>query len=191
MFVELVSLNTVPYRARHKADFSGDRFQLEQILGECLDHLQAIPIDEGETIRFNPIENRYELAALLQQDLEFYLLIYWSMAEQETIAVTFDLDSPTPIEIPIVDQFFSVAQAYFPRLRLVYNHLDRPKVKVQNSQAKSDWPKNYQWLTDHRHQYRGRWVALHQGKLIADGSSLQDLIPKLESPENLLLTAVY
>lgn len=181
----------VPYKIRYQADFEGTQNELIQTLFDCLENLGATLIDETEPVRLNPIENRYELAAILNEDFEFSFLAYWSMDEQTPIRVIFDLDSPIPIEIPVDDQFFSPARAYFPELRLIFNYLNRSRVTTQKTQTQSDWAENRRWLAQHRHQYRGRWVALQDGQLVTDAASVQELIQTLDSTENLLITAVY
>lgn len=183
--------NLVPYRARYKANFVGSQDELPEVLLELLEELDAILIDEEDLIRFNPSTERYELAAVLNADLEFSLLVYWSDANTTSIEVTFDLDSPSPIEISIDDVFLSPAQAYFPDIRQVYNFLTRPKVTTKKSEHRTDILKNQQWIKDHRQEYRGRWVALQDGELLADADSAKELLQKVAPTENTLLTAIY
>jgi hypothetical protein len=39
---------------------------------------------------------------------------------------------------------------------------------------------DFQWLKDHGDMYRGRWVALFAGELLASGESLTDVLAQLE-----------
>jgi hypothetical protein len=181
----------IPYRARYKAFFEGSQEELRKILLNLLEDLEADFIDDEEIIRLNPLEDRYELEAVLNEDLEFSLLIYWSNNAQTPIEVTFDLDSPAPIEIPIDDQFLNPAKTHFPNMRLIYNFLDRPKVTVHKSENRLNVLKNQQWIKTHRQEYKGRWVALRDGELLADTNSVDELLQQVSSPENTLLTVIF
>lgn len=52
---------------------------------------------------------------------------------------------------------------------------------------------NLNWVIQHRENYRGRWVALEKGRLIADGSSVDELFEQLgrERMNDLFYTVVY
>lgn len=194
MFAEQLSdytANQIPYRARYKAEFIGSQSELAVTLLECLEDLEAVLLDLNEPIRKNPIENRYELAAVLNEDLEFSLIAYWSDSEQSLSEVTFDLDSPEPIELPIDDVFLNPAKAYFPDIQLVYNFLTRPKVTTKRSEHRVDIRKNHEWIKDHYQEYKGRWVALQDGELLADAGSAEELLQQVTPTENTLLTTVY
>jgi hypothetical protein len=39
---------------------------------------------------------------------------------------------------------------------------------------------DFQWLKDHSDMYRGQWVALFGGELLAHGENLKELLAKLE-----------
>jgi hypothetical protein len=181
----------IPYRARYKVSFEGSSEELKNTLLSLLEDLEANFIDNEEIIRLNPLEDRYELEAVLNEDLEFSLLIYWSNDTQKTIEVTFDLDSPAPIEIPIDDQFLNPAKIYFPNMRLIYNFLERPKVTIHKSENRLNVLKNQQWIKTHRQEYKGRWVALRDGELLADTNSVDELLQQISSPENTLLTVIF
>jgi hypothetical protein len=188
------SRNELPYRARYKVLFDGSQADLKPILLELLSELNVQYIDSDEDdspFRWNPLEERWELSAILQEDLELSLSIYWSSADRSPIEVTFDLDSPTPIEIPIDGLFFIPAQSVFPTIRLVYNFLHKQKITATKTKEISDFPANRKWLKDHRLQYRGKWVALQEGHLLAEAPSANELIQKLDSIQHVLLTAVY
>jgi hypothetical protein len=40
---------------------------------------------------------------------------------------------------------------------------------------------DFQWLKDHSSEYRGQWVALFAGELLAHGKSLEDVTAQLEA----------
>jgi hypothetical protein len=184
----------LPYRARYKVLFDGSQSELKPILLKFLSELNAQYLDADEAdspFRWNPIEDRWELSAILHEDLELSLSIYWSSIDCSPVEVIFDLDSPTPIEIPIDGLFFAPAQAVFPTIRLVYNFLHRSKITTTKTLKISDFPANRQWLNDHRLQYRGKWVALQEGHLLAEAPSASELLQKMDSIQHVLLTAVY
>lgn len=181
----------IPYRARYKVSFDGSSEELKNILLSLLEDLDANFIDDKEIIRLNPLEDRYELEAVLNEDLEFSLLIYWSNDTQKPIEVTFDLDSPAPIEIQIDDKFLNPAKIHFPSMRVIYNFLDRPKVTVRKSENRLNVLKNQQWIKTHRQEYKGRWVALRDGELLADSNSVDELIKQVNSSKNTLLTVIF
>ena len=194
MFAEQASdytINRIPYRARYKVKFDGSQSELEATLLKFLKDLEAILLDQDEPIRENPIENRYELTAILNEDLEFSLLVYWPNDEQSPIDITFDLDSPDPVELPIDDVFLNPAKDVFPEIQLIYNFLTRPKITTQKAKNRPDLRKNYEWIKNHRHEYRGRWVALQHGELLADAASSRELVQQLNSTAQTLLTVVY
>jgi len=185
------TISQIPYRVRYKASFEGSQSELETAILDCLEKLDATLIDVEEPIRHNPIENRYELAAILNKDLEFSLLIYWANNGQIPISITFDLDSPVAIEIPVNDQFLNLAKPYFPTMKIVYSFLNRPKVIIRKSKNPQDTLKNHQWIKEHRQEYRGRWVSLKAGELLADGASSHELLQRVKPNETTLLTVVY
>ncbi|MBD2182744.1 hypothetical protein [Aerosakkonema funiforme] len=49
------------------------------------------------------------------------------------------------------------------------------------------------WVMQHRFDYRGRWVALREGKLIADAASADELIDRVgeENMKSVFFTVVY
>jgi hypothetical protein len=197
LFTEITAIGKteIPYRARYKVLFDGSQPELKQVLLKFLAELDAQYLDlndeDNQPFRWNPIDNRCELSAILQDDLELSLFVYWSVDEHQPIGVTFDLDSPTPIELSIDAVFLEPAKIAFPKIRLVYNYLNKPKITVANTSVKSDFAANRQWLQTHRLEYQGKWVALLEGTLLAEASSANELIQKIGSTQNVLLTAVY
>jgi hypothetical protein len=68
-------------------------------------------------------------------------------------------------------------------------------VKTIRSDVPSDpgVAKNNLWLKRHRNEYRGSWVALRDGELLASGKSLQDVKNQVGPLKNsrILVTRVY
>lgn len=56
-----------------------------------------------------------------------------------------------------------------------------------------DTPLNLNWVIEHRQHYRGRWVALEKGNLIADASSIDELFNQVgkEKMRDLFYTIIY
>jgi hypothetical protein len=197
LFTEITAIDKteIPYRARYKILFEGSPSELKQVLLKFLAELNVQYLDpdneDNQPFRWNPLDNRCELSAILQGDLELLLVAYWSVDEHQPIEVTFDLDSPTSIETSIDAVFLEPAKMVFPQIRLVYNYLHKPKITVANTSVKSDFAANRQWLQIHRLEYRGKWVALQEGNLVAEALSANELIQKIGSAQHVLLTAVY
>ncbi len=61
-------------------------------------------------------------------------------------------------------------------------HTDRPSVPSVEP--------NHEWLRSHSTEYRGRWVALRNGELLAAGSAARELKAQLDTLEGVLLTRV-
>lgn len=47
---------------------------------------------------------------------------------------------------------------------------------------------NDEWLRDHATEYRGQWVAIKAGKLLAKGRSVKELNEQIEDTSDILLT---
>jgi hypothetical protein len=50
---------------------------------------------------------------------------------------------------------------------------------------------NQAWLRDHAHEYKGRWVALQEGTLLATGATAREVWGHLESMYGVMLTKVF
>ncbi len=181
----------IPYRARYKVLFEGTQQKLQDTLQALLEELDAVCVDKSnERIRFNPLTNHYEIQVVLNQDLEFVLNIYWLANTDLPISITFDLDSINPITIDIEQYFGKIAQNFFPSIKLIYNFLHEPKAVQKKSPSPTDIIQNQQWIKKYRTQYRGRWVALRDGQLLAEAKSVNELVKHLDSTQNVLLTLV-
>ena len=183
------SINGIPYRARYKASFSGDRSELTTILCNLLSVVGVRCLDIDKSLHLNSIDSRYELATILPENLS--LLAYWSVDSENLIEITFDLDSPIPVNGSIDHLFFEPAKKFLPTIYLVYNFLSKPTVTVSKSTHHEDILKNQKWLVDHHQEYSGRWVAIKNGELVADAISAKELLAQVDSTDNTLLTAVY
>ncbi len=71
--------------------------------------------------------------------------------------------------------------------------LSLPNMPFYQLSRKPDTPLNLDWVLRHRPHYRGRWVALEKGDLIADASSLDELFAQVgkEKMKDLFYTIVY
>jgi len=50
---------------------------------------------------------------------------------------------------------------------------------------------NHEWLKAHADQYLGRWVALKNGELLAQGATAREVKDQLEDTEEVLITRVF
>jgi hypothetical protein len=69
------------------------------------------------------------------------------------------------------------------------NILAPPKITRRVASNSSQRP-NKDWLNNNENQYRGKWVALRNGELLATANTIDDLLPQIESREGVLLTIV-
>jgi len=75
---------------------------------------------------------------------------------------------------------------------LKYAHvLAPPKVTVDKRPLNRDTEVNQDWVRQHRNQYRGQWVALCNGHLLASANSINQLIEQLSDKKGVFLTAIY
>jgi len=49
-----------------------------------------------------------------------------------------------------------------------------PLVKVR------DMSKDMKWLSEHRHEYAGKWVAVYEDRLVASGDNAKDVYAKVD-----------
>jgi len=66
-------------------------------------------------------------------------------------------------------------------------------VTVDRNPPSTDRQANRDWIEVHRMQYRGRWIALKDGKLLADGKNIDEIGEQLGDLRNtgILVTAIY
>jgi hypothetical protein len=74
---------------------------------------------------------------------------------------------------------------------LKYAHiLAPPKVTVEKRLPDRDPEVNQDWIKQNRTQYRGQWVALRNGQLLASASSIDRLVEQLSDKKGVFLTRV-
>jgi len=68
-----------------------------------------------------------------------------------------------------------------------------PKVMKSTSSPHSKPKENRDWIMNHAQEYRGRWVALKDGKLLASAQSMRELINQIGDPKDgeILVTQVW
>jgi len=66
-------------------------------------------------------------------------------------------------------------------------------VTVDRNPPSTDRQANRDWIEFHRMQYRGRWIALKDGKLLADGKNIDEIAEQLGEIRNkgIFVTALY
>ena len=55
-----------------------------------------------------------------------------------------------------------------------------PPTTKASSRRDADRQRDYLWIKDHAEEYRGQWVALDEGQLVANASSLQELLNRVK-----------
>lgn len=65
-----------------------------------------------------------------------------------------------------------------------------PRVVAADLPPDESMRKNHTWLREHADEYRGQWVALRDGDLLAAAPTANGAWERLESKENVLLTRV-
>ena len=66
-------------------------------------------------------------------------------------------------------------------------------VTVDRNPPSTDRQANRNWIKQNRMQYRGRWIALKDGKLLADGKNIDEIAEQLGDLRNkgIFVTALY
>ena len=97
-----------------------------------------------------------------------YASLVHSLIEKDQIAAARALLSAVPNEA--MDE---------PQLQTLRRVLAPPKVTARKI-TDSDRTREYKWLQEHGHDYRGKWVAVDGSRLIAVAESLKELLEKLK-----------
>lgn len=112
--------------------------------------------------------------------------IDWTLADAEV------LDKALDVTIAFVDmkktkQLASIGRERFPEhegIAGAWKLVNPPPAKIIKSIKKTppNWHQNVNnWLFEHYHEYQiGHWLAIGNGYLVADASTLDDLLKKLE-----------
>ena len=66
-----------------------------------------------------------------------------------------------------------------------------PQVTVAHRPPDTSWRANREWLQAHRSKYRGQWVALRNGELLATAKSGRELFTEITDREGILITTVF
>jgi uncharacterized protein DUF5678 len=73
---------------------------------------------------------------------------------------------------------------------LKYRHFLRPaRSRVVPGPTLSDPRPSYEWIKRHSREYRGKWVALYKGELVASSESFDEILRatrNLDSPDMIL-----
>jgi hypothetical protein len=76
-------------------------------------------------------------------------------------------------------------------LRKMANVLAPPRVVDDDISPTPSVRANQAWLRDHGHEYKGQWVALREGTLLAAGSTAREVWDRLESTDGVMLMKVF
>ena len=66
-----------------------------------------------------------------------------------------------------------------------------PKVIQRDLPPTSSWKDDRAWLMAHRHEYRGQWVGLRNGQLLASATTLRAVIGQIGETQGILFTKVF
>ena len=75
-----------------------------------------------------------------------------------------------------------------------YEHiLAPPKVKVVDRGGHPEITANNSWIKQNREQYRGSWIAIKNGQLLATGKNHNDVVAQVGEIKNtgILVTVIY
>jgi hypothetical protein len=78
-----------------------------------------------------------------------------------------------------------------PELRKMAHILAPPRVVNADIPPTPSVRANQAWLRDHAHEYKGQWVALQEGTLLAVGAAAREVWERLESTDGVMLTKVF
>ena len=83
--------------------------------------------------------------------------------------------------------------ANHPKLQKMAHVLAPPKVTVRQTGFHPDLKANSQWLKTNWDSYRGHWVALRDGQLLATGDSLAEIVDQVGEINNtdILVTPLW
>jgi hypothetical protein len=78
-----------------------------------------------------------------------------------------------------------------PELQKFAYVLAPPKVIVRDLPPTSSVRADRDWMLKYSHAYRGRWVALHDGKLLAEANTLDEVIAQVGKTAGIYFTKVF
>jgi len=77
-----------------------------------------------------------------------------------------------------------------PELAKAARVLAPPMVRPASPTGRTSFAADRQWLLDHRQEYRGQWVALRAGRLLACALTARELRRLMEPTAGVLMTRV-
>lgn len=78
-----------------------------------------------------------------------------------------------------------------PELQKMSRILAPPRVVNANLPPSPSLQANQAWLRTHANEYKGQWVALHDGSPVAIAPTARELKERLDSTEGLMVTRVF
>lgn len=68
-----------------------------------------------------------------------------------------------------------------------------PRVVPSNPERRQSVLADREWIKQHRDEYKNRWIALKSGNLVADATTLDELLARVgeNNLSGVLLTAIY
>lgn len=74
-----------------------------------------------------------------------------------------------------------------------YAHILAPpvvKVVPSSPERRQNFLANHEWLKENRFKYRGRWIALHNGKLLGNAANVDELVAQVGDLKGIFFTRV-
>lgn len=142
-----------------------------------------------------PLLGKYAQAGERQQFVALVEVMDWSGCRPEELLRVIDL----ALSLELANLAIKLAQRgkrLFPRHKRIQRAAQVLAPPVGREAAMSH-PKTFGasqvWLREHATEYRGRWVAVHEGELVATARSLQELATEIgedEDTANILISKV-
>ena len=165
------------------------RFIIEDLDSEVVEKLEALAKQHGRSLQ---AELKYILQAAVQaQTLNQPVVIELA----KTLPEDFIHDIRAALEredTKTAQQLAHAAVEHYPDDEELkkYAYVLAPPMITFGNPPNSDRRMNREWLMTNFVKYRGRWVALRGGQLLADSSSLKELKDCLGDTEGVLITAI-
>ncbi|GAB4459566.1 MAG: hypothetical protein Fur0044_52260 [Anaerolineae bacterium] len=135
---------------------------------------------------------QYAQASERQQFVALAETVDWSACQPEELLRTIDL----ALSLELSSLAIKLAQQgrrLFPkheRIQQAARVLTPPVGREVSTAYTQNLSASQLWLREHAPEYRGRWVAVREGELVATGESLQELTTVIGEDEDLTNTLI-
>ncbi len=129
----------------------------------------------------------YAQAGERQQFVALAKTVDWSVCKPEELLRTIDLALSLELSTLAI-KLAQQGKRLFPkheRIQQAAQVLTPPVGREGTTSYVQNLSTSQLWLREHAPEYRGRWVAVREGELVATGESLQELTTVIGEGENL------